>query len=61
MPEYAFPLLKLQELVSTLGELNIQVTNDDLLNPAGWKVKQIYEQLVELMLNMRRGTSSRGP
>ena len=43
MPEYAFPLLKLQELVSTLGELNIQVTNDDLLNPAGWKVKQIYE------------------
>lgn len=61
MPEYAFPLLNKQELISTLGELDIQVTNDDLLNPAGWKVKQVYEQLVELMLCMRREDIQQGP
>ena len=51
---YSFPLLPVREIRDTFGELRIQVTEDDLANPAGWKVKQIYEQLIELLLNQRR-------
>ena len=54
MSHYSFPLLKKAEIRVTLGELNIPVTEDDLENPAGWKVKQIYEHLIELLLNQRR-------
>ena len=51
---YSFPLLPVREIRDTCGELRIAVTEDDLTNPAGWKVKQIYEQLIELLLNQRR-------
>ena len=51
---YSFPILKVDEIRDTMNELQINLTNDDLTQPAGWKVKQIYEQLIELLLNQRR-------
>ena len=51
MSHYSFPLLKSLEIRQTLGELNIPVSDDDLANPAGWKVKQIYVELISLLLN----------
>ena len=54
MPEYSFPMLKPREIVEILGELGIAMTEEELSNPAGWKVKTIYEQVIELRLNLRR-------
>ena len=51
---YSFPMLPPREICATCAELAINVVEDDLTNPAGWKVKQIYEQLIELLLNQRR-------
>ena len=40
MPDYSFPLLKPREIQEIFTELNIPIVEDDLTNPAGWKVKQ---------------------
>lgn len=50
---FSFPLLPVKEIRETLKELNILISEDDLVNPAGWKVKQMYEQLLELLLGQR--------
>jgi hypothetical protein len=54
MPDYSFPLLKAREIQEIFAELGIPVVEDDLINPAGWKVKQIYEELIGLLLQQRR-------
>ena len=51
---YSFPILKVDEIRDTMNELQINLTNDDLTQPAGWKVKQIYEKLIELLLNQKK-------
>ena len=51
---FSFPILALREIRDTLNELGIVMTEDDLANPAGWKVKQIYEKLIELLLNQKK-------
>lgn len=51
---YSFPLLKLNEIRETFAELGIVINEDDLATPAGWKVKQIYEKLNELLLHQKR-------
>ena len=51
---FSFPMLPVREIRDTCHELDITLTDDDLNNPAGWKVKQIYERMIELLLNQRR-------
>ena len=50
MSHYSFPLLPMREIKDTLAELKIVVTEEELKEPAGWKIKGIYEQLIELLL-----------
>ena len=47
-------MLKKGELREVLGELNLEVTDDDLTNPAEKRVKTIYEHMIELFLHQRR-------
>jgi kinetochore protein Nuf2 len=54
MSGFSFPPLKPSEIRSTLAELDIVVSDDDLKKPAPFRVKQIYEQLVQLILGLRR-------
>ena len=51
---YSFPMLPPREICATCAELSITVCEEDLTSPAGWKVKQIYERLIELLLNQSR-------
>ena len=51
----------MREIRDTLAELKIVVTEDDLVNPAGWKVKQTYEQLIELLVGQRLAAREFGP
>ena len=52
--QYSFPMLKRVELREVLAELGMEVTDDDLTNPAETRVKQLYEHLIELLLHQRR-------
>jgi kinetochore protein Nuf2 len=54
MSQYSFPLLPLREIRATLSELEIQVIDEDLANPMGNKVRLIYEQLIDVLLHMKR-------
>ena len=53
MPEqFSFPMLSVRDIRETLPELDIHVTEDDLNNPTPLRVKQIYEQFIELLLHV---------
>ena len=54
MQTFSFPMLPLKEICETCAEVSIALTEEDLKNPADWKVKQLYEQFIELLLNQRR-------
>jgi len=53
-PNLSYPLLKRAEIRETLSLLEITVTDDDLANPSAWMVRQIFEKLIERILNLSR-------
>ena len=42
-----FPLLPVRDICWTLAELDVTVTEDELINPRAWKVRQIFENLLD--------------
>lgn len=49
--EYSYPLLKVDEILPCLTELGINVTKDDLNNPTPFVVTNIFNKLIEMLLN----------
>lgn len=48
--EFSFPILSVQEISSTLSELEISLTAEDLRKISSQKVIQVYEQLVSIFV-----------
>ena len=51
---FTFQLLSKPQLLEILSEIGVSVVEDDLANPVDWKVKQIFEKLIEKILNKSR-------
>jgi hypothetical protein len=51
---FTFQLLSKPQLLEILSEIGVSVVEDDLANPVDWKVKQIFEKLIEKILNKTR-------
>lgn len=54
MSHYSFPMLKDQEILECLHELQIQTSMDELKKPTQFKVQSIYQQFVEKLLNQKQ-------
>ena len=50
--KFQFELLSLDEIVSCLGELGIEITKDDIKEPSGHKdkIKTVWHALVRIVL-----------
>ena len=53
MAHYSYPLLPSDEILTVLREMKIDATSDDLANPTPLKVKVIFDQLIEVLLNQK--------
>jgi hypothetical protein len=53
MAHYSYPLLPSDEILTVLREMKIDATPDDLANPTPLKVKVIFEQLIDVLLNQK--------
>jgi kinetochore protein Nuf2 len=53
MAHYSYPLLPSDEILTVLREMKIDANSDDLANPTPLKVKVIFDQLIEVLLNQK--------
>lgn len=51
---YSFPILPVQEILACLAELEIPFTEQDMIKPTPDTARQVYEQLVQLLVGITR-------
>jgi kinetochore protein Nuf2 len=52
--KYVFPILRKDELLQNCADMNVPVTEDDWLNPNPLALRQIFEQMVTLLMGVTK-------
>ena len=51
---YSFPILKTEEILQCLHEMQLAVDENDLKNPTAQSTRKIYETFIEMIMGITR-------